>query len=98
MQLVAERVYEGNGFYDAVPNAELRLVIREWILHILLRNAKVGLNNILAIGDKTPAHSFDLHSFELQRCGTCFLKPALCTCSGTDEMRQCPHSITSSAS
>ncbi len=22
MQLVAERVYEGNGFYDAVPNAE----------------------------------------------------------------------------
>ncbi len=67
--------------------------MREWILHILLRNAKVDLNNILAIGDKTPAHSFDL-----QRCGPCFLKPALCKCSGTAEMRQCPHSITSSAS
>ena len=60
MQLVAERVYEGNGFYDAVPNAELRLVMREWILHILLRNAKVDRKNILAIGDKTPAHSFGL--------------------------------------
>ena len=57
MQLVAERVYEGDGFYDVIPDPEFRLMMREWIRRMLLRNAKADPNNILAIGDKTPAHS-----------------------------------------
>ena len=57
MQLVAERVYEGDGFYDVIPEPEFRLMMREWILRMMLRNAKADPNNILAIGDKTPAHS-----------------------------------------
>ena len=64
MQLVAERVYEGNGFYDAVADGEFRQVMREWILRIMLRNAKEDASSILAIGDKTPAHSFHLPTLQ----------------------------------
>ena len=34
MQLVAERVDEGNGFYDVIPDPEFRLMMREWILRM----------------------------------------------------------------
>lgn len=64
MQLVADRVYEGNGFYDAIPDAEFRLIMREWILRVLLRNAKADPTSIVAIGDKTPAHSFHLPTLQ----------------------------------
>ena len=57
MQLVAERVYDGNGFYSIIPDTEFRQVMREWILKILLRNVNADPHSILAIGDKTPAHS-----------------------------------------
>ena len=56
MQLVAERVYEGNGFYDGIPDSEFRQVMKQWITTILLRNVASDQNQ-LAIGDKTPAHS-----------------------------------------
>ena len=57
MQLVAERVYEGNGFYDGIPDSEFRQVMKQWITTILLRNVATDPKSILAIGDKTPAHS-----------------------------------------
>ena len=60
MQLVAERVYEGNGYYDEIPDSEFRQVMREWILIILLRNVGADPKSILAIGDKTPAHSLHI--------------------------------------
>ena len=73
MQLVAERVYEGDGFYDDIPDPEFRLMMREWILRMLLRNAKADPNNILAIGDKTPAPSFHLPTLKQLFPGARFL-------------------------
>ena len=57
MKLVADRVYEGKGFYDEIPDTEFRQMMRQWILKILLRNVNADPQSILAIGDKTPAHS-----------------------------------------
>ena len=60
MQLVGERVYGGEGFYDTIPIPEFLQVMRDWILAMLLRNVDADPQSILAIGDKTPAHSIHI--------------------------------------
>ena len=60
MQVVHQRVYEGKGFYGPVPDQEFLSLMRSWILNIMLRNAKAPQDTILALGDKTPAHSFHI--------------------------------------
>nr|WP_206749529.1 sulfotransferase [Synechococcus sp. UW106] len=60
MQVVEQRVYEGKGFYGPVPDQEFMMTMRNWILSMMVRNAKVPQNSILAIGDKTPANSFHI--------------------------------------
>ena len=64
MRLVAERVYEGNGFYDVIPDDEFQQVMRQWVLRLLLRNAKADPTTIVALGDKTPAHSFHIKTLQ----------------------------------
>ena len=60
MQVVQERVYEGKGFYGPVPDQEFVGMMRSWILNIMVRNSKAPQNQILALGDKTPANSFHI--------------------------------------
>ena len=60
MQLISERVYGGEGFYDTIPIPEFLQVMRDWILGMLLRNVDSDPQSILAIGDKTPAHSIHI--------------------------------------
>ena len=60
MQVVQQRVYEGNGFYGPVPDQEFLGIMRSWILNIMVRNARAPQNQILALGDKTPANSFHI--------------------------------------
>ena len=60
MQIVQERVYEGQGFYGSVPDQEFLGLMRSWILTIMLRTANAPRESILALGDKTPANSFHI--------------------------------------
>ena len=60
MQVVQQRVYEGNGFYGPVPDQEFLGLMQSWILKIMVRNAKATPDSILALGDKTPANSFHM--------------------------------------
>lgn len=60
MQLVEQRVYEGNGYYKPVPGNEFPSVMRTWIAAMMLRSATMARDEILALGDKTPAHSFHI--------------------------------------
>tara|TARA_Y100000739_G_scaffold153341_1_gene132303 strand:+ start:99 stop:974 length:876 start_codon:yes stop_codon:yes gene_type:complete len=60
MEVVHQRVYEGKGFYDPVPDQEFLRVMRSWILNIMVRNTRVPENTIVALGDKTPANSFHI--------------------------------------
>ncbi|QNI83917.1 P-loop containing nucleoside triphosphate hydrolase [Synechococcus sp. PROS-7-1] len=62
MELVAERVYEGQGYYDPIKDVEFRSVMRGWILQRMVNSTKVDHTTITAIGDKTPAHSFHIDS------------------------------------
>ena len=61
MRLVEERVYEGDGFYPAIPQAEFRGVMRQWILMRIVSSTKAEPRSITALGDKTPAHSFHIN-------------------------------------
>ena len=60
MQVVQQRVYEGNGFYGPITDQEFTGVMRSWILNIMVRNSRVPQNAIVALGDKTPANSFHI--------------------------------------
>ena len=60
MQIVQERVYEGQVFYGSVPDQEFLGLMRSWILTIMLRTANAPRESILALGDKTPANSFHI--------------------------------------
>ena len=60
MEVVHHRIYDGEGFYGGIPDHELFGLTRSWILSIMLRNAKAPQDKILALGDKTPGHSFHL--------------------------------------
>lgn len=60
MQVVQERVYEGNGFYGPIPDQEFINTMRSWILNMMIRNAQTTNDQILALGDKTPANSFHI--------------------------------------
>ena len=60
MQVVQQRVYEGQGFYGPLPDQEFLGLARTWILNIMVRNANVPRESILALGDKTPANSFHI--------------------------------------
>lgn len=60
MGLVADRVYEGQGFYQPIPDSEYRNVMRQWILQRMVSNVGAESTAITAIGDKTPAHSFHI--------------------------------------
>jgi hypothetical protein len=60
MELVEQRVYEGNSYYKPVPGHEFSAVMRAWITAMMLRNTTLEQDKILAIGDKTPAHSFHI--------------------------------------
>jgi len=60
MQIVHQRVYEGHGFYGPIPDQEFLSTLRSWILSIMIRNAKAPQDQILALGDKTPANSFHI--------------------------------------
>jgi len=60
MQVVQQRVYDGEGFYEPVPDQEFFGLMRTWILQIMVRNAGVPKESILALGDKTPANSFHI--------------------------------------
>ena len=62
MGLVTERVYEGQGYYDPINDAEYRSVMRKLILQRMVNNSKVDPTTITALGDKTPAHSFHIDS------------------------------------
>ena len=79
MNLVADRVYEGNGFYDEIPDTEFRQMMRQWILKILLRNVNADPQSILAIGDKTPAHSH-----HIPPCAPCSPSPLCMLRDGRD--------------
>jgi len=58
MKIVAERVYEGNGFYGGIQEESFVHHMREWVLEIMLQACTAQSDQLLAIGDKTPAHSF----------------------------------------
>ena len=73
MQVVQHRIYDGDGFYSGIPDQELFGLIRSWILNIMLRNAKAPQNDILALGDKTPGHSFHLPTLKQLFPGARFL-------------------------
>ena len=60
MQVVQQRVYEGNGFYGPIPDQEFLRMMRSWILNIMVRNARAPEDAIVALGDKTPANSFHI--------------------------------------
>ena len=60
MQVVQDRVYEGNGFYGPIPDQEFLNTMRTWIFSIMTRSAKATPDNTLALGDKTPANSFHI--------------------------------------
>lgn len=60
MKTVHQRVYEGKGFYGPIPDTEFLPLMRNWIIKIMLRNTKTPQNDILALGDKTPANSFHI--------------------------------------
>ena len=60
MQVVQQRVYEGNGFYGPIPDPEFLGTMRSWIFNIMLRTASTPQDSILAMGDKTPANSFHI--------------------------------------
>lgn len=60
MQVVQQRVYDGEGFYGPVPDQEFFGLMRSWILQIMVRNAAAPKESILALGDKTPANSFHI--------------------------------------
>ena len=73
MQVVQQRVYEGNGFYGPVPDQEFLGLVRTWILNIMLRNANVPRESILALGDKTPANSFHIPALKQLFPRSCFI-------------------------
>ena len=73
MQVVQHRIYDGDGFYSGIPDQELFGLMRSWILNIMLRNAKAPQNEILALGDKTPGHSFHLPTLKQLFPGARFL-------------------------
>ena len=60
MLVVQQRIYDGKGFYDPVPDQEFFGLMRSWILQIMVRNAAAPTESILALGDKTPANSFHI--------------------------------------
>ena len=60
MQVVQQRIYDGEGFYGPVPDQEFFGLMRSWILQIMVRNAGAPTESILALGDKTPANSFHI--------------------------------------
>lgn len=60
MRLVAERVYEGQGYYQPIQDGEFRNVMRQWILQRMVRSSEADPKTIKALGDKTPAHSFHI--------------------------------------
>ena len=60
MQVVQQRIYDGEGFYGPVPDQEFFGLMRSWILQIMVRNAGAATESILALGDKTPANSFHI--------------------------------------
>ena len=60
MQVVQQRVYEGNGFYGPVPDQDFFGLMQSWILNIMLSHARAPRDSILALGDKTPANSFHI--------------------------------------
>jgi hypothetical protein len=61
MDLVADRVYEGAGYYENISNQELLTVSRSWLLEIFQRTAGSSRwKDLHIIGDKTPAHSFHI--------------------------------------
>ena len=84
MNLVADRVYEGNGFYDEIPDIEFRQMMRQWILKILLRNVNVDPQSIRAIGDKTPAHSHHISTLRALFPEARFVRPAKTVAVPTD--------------
>jgi len=73
MQVVRHRIYEGEGSYDGIPDQELFALTRSWILNIMLRNANAPQETILALGDKTPGHSFHLPTLKQLFPGARFL-------------------------
>lgn len=60
MDLVAERVYENNGYYTSVQESEFLSVMRAWFTLVLKRTAGENWASLKAVGDKTPAHSFHI--------------------------------------
>jgi len=60
MQVVQQRIYDGEGFYGPVPDQEFFGLMRTWILQIMIRSAGAPKDSILALGDKTPANSFHI--------------------------------------
>lgn len=64
MTLVSNRVYEGEGYYQGVSNSELLAIMQIWLLRIWRRTAKENWDNLLLVGDKTPAHSMHMHTLQ----------------------------------
>lgn len=62
MKTVEEQVYEGCGYYAPVNDPELLCVMRAWLVSIFQRTAGERWETLLAVGDKTPAHSFHMHT------------------------------------
>jgi hypothetical protein len=73
MGLVSERVYEDQGFYQPIPDAEYRTVMRQWILQRMVNNTEAEPKLIKALGDKTPAHSFHIDTLQLLFPEACFI-------------------------
>ena len=73
MQVVQHRIYENDGYYGGIPDQELLALTRSWILNIMLRNANAPQDEILALGDKTPGHSFHLPTLKQLFPGARFL-------------------------
>ena len=60
MEVVQQRVYDGEGFYGPVPDQEFISLMRSWIIQIMVRSAGTPAESMLALGDKTPANSFHI--------------------------------------
>jgi hypothetical protein len=70
LQLVAERVYEGHPYYNALEEHDLAPLVRSFIITLMARRHKPGA---VVIGDKTPRYTEFLNQLRTLFPDSCFL-------------------------
>jgi hypothetical protein len=70
LQLVAERVYEGHPYYNALEERDLAPLVRSFIITLMARRHKPGA---VVVGDKTPRYTEFLNQLRTLFPDACFL-------------------------